>query len=90
MKIENKYDEAIVKSKKYLESMSALDLMLDASEFHKKLIILVDSLHIPSSITIGILTAEVYRLCNEPDELKYLSAFELFKKHIDENFIRKE
>jgi len=88
--IKDAFEKAIDESKEMLKSQSALDLMLDAGRFHRQLMNLIDTLHLPAGVIIGVLTTEVYRLSNETNDLKYFAAFELFKKYVDENYIKKE
>jgi len=95
------FNSEVAKSKEYLKSMSALDLMSQAVDFHKQLIHLIDSFNAPPAIIIGILTSEAHRLSSEQNDFKYLSAIEMvvkyaekhdnkLKKYVDDNFMKKE
>ena len=94
MDTEEKMLRMFKESTEYLKSVSAFELMNNASLFVRDLQKLIDSQHLPASVLIGCLMTEVHVISMEADRLlldtKMTKAFTLFKEHTDKTFIKKE
>lgn len=94
MDMEEKLLRAYKDSIKYLESMSALELMKRASLLAKDLEKLSNSQGMPPTIITGCLVNEIFRLNSEPDMIllddKITKMFTSFKKYMDDKFMKKE
>lgn len=81
-------------SKKYLESISALEFMDTAVLFSRDLSKLIDKQCLPVSILVGCLMGEVYRLNTESYNIllddKLMKSFMSFKEYVNKKFMEKE
>lgn len=94
MGVEEKLLKAYKESVEQLESTSALELAQRTGLFLDDLQKLVNRQHLLPTVIIGCLMNEIYRLNAEPTDMlldiKLTDSFKLFKKYVDNKFMKKE
>lgn len=94
MDMEDELSKVYKESVKYLESMSALELMKKAALFTDDLEKLMARYPLPVPVLVGCLITEAHRLSAEPDNMildtRLMKSFKLFQRYIDEKFMKKE
>ena len=94
MDVEKELYDMNMKSREYLESISAHELMKKACLFTDELRKLTDDQPMPVIIIIGCLMDEIHRLNTKYEDVilagKLLKSFTGMKKYVDESFMKKE
>ena len=86
------------KSKEYLKSISAFELMCASTSLQKDIHNAIGQYKLPVSVIAGILTSELSVVLTEVDSIAIHETImtvmqkrdEIFKRYICENFIKKE
>lgn len=94
MDIEQKLNDMGIKSVKYLESITALELLEQAILFMDELQKLTGRQNLPAVIMVGCLISEAERLNTKYDDMlladKLVKSFKAMQEYMDKNFIKKE
>lgn len=81
------HKEAVAKSKEMLSSITALEMLNRASAFHSKLDKCISELGLPTSVIIGILMCEIFKVSEDASDYEIVAGFEGIKRHIDLKFL---
>ncbi|GAI02737.1 unnamed protein product [marine sediment metagenome] len=88
------FDKLFKKSIEYLDSVSALDLMHDATSLSKDIQRDISRYHLPGSVVISVLMDEIYNIHNTSNSLATERSItkmgNMLKRYLDENFMKKE
>ena len=90
----DRLDRLYKKSVKYLDSVSALDLMNDAASLSKDIQRNISRYSLPGSVVISVLMDEIYKIHLMNESLATDGAItkmgNMLKRYLDENFMKKE